>query len=62
MDKLRAQEAGLQSVEALVVAPQAVPAVRVAAKSRDDLQRVIARLREEAEGYPVAIQFENYRS
>ena len=37
-------------------------AVRVAAKSRDELQRVIARLREEAEGYPVAIQFENYRS
>src|SRR4029079_3809171 len=37
-------------------------AVRVSAKSRDDLQRVIARLREEAEGYPVAIQFENYRS
>jgi uncharacterized protein YajQ (UPF0234 family) len=37
-------------------------AVRVASKSRDDLQRVIARLREEAEGYPVAIQFENYRS
>jgi len=37
-------------------------AVRVAAKSRDDLQRVITRLREEAEEYPVAIQFENYRS
>src|SRR3954452_12141953 len=37
-------------------------AVRVASKSRDDLQRVIARLREEAEGYSVAIQFENYRS
>jgi uncharacterized protein YajQ (UPF0234 family) len=37
-------------------------AVRVSAKSRDDLQRVIARLREEGEGYPVPIQFENYRS
>jgi hypothetical protein len=37
-------------------------AVRVAAKSRDDLQKVIARLREESESYPVAIQFENYRS
>jgi uncharacterized protein YajQ (UPF0234 family) len=37
-------------------------AVRVSAKSRDELQRVIARLREEGEGYPVPIQFENYRS
>jgi cyclic-di-GMP-binding protein len=37
-------------------------AVRVAAKSKDDLQRVIARLREEGEGYVVPIQFENYRS
>ena len=30
-------------------------------KSKDDLQKVIARLREEAEGYPVALQFQNYR-
>ena len=37
-------------------------AVRVAAKSKDDLQRVIARLRDEGEGYAVPIQFENYRS
>lgn len=37
-------------------------AVRVSAKSKDDLQRVIARLREEGEGYAVPIQFENYRS
>lgn len=37
-------------------------AVRVSAKSRDELQRVIARLRQEQEGYPVPIQFENYRS
>ncbi|MBA2254750.1 MAG: YajQ family cyclic di-GMP-binding protein [Chloroflexi bacterium] len=36
-------------------------AVRVTGKSRDDLQRVIARLRQESEGYPVALQFENYR-
>ncbi len=36
-------------------------AVRVTAKSRDELQRVIARLREEGEGYPVALQFTNYR-
>ncbi len=36
-------------------------AVRVTAKSRDELQRVIARLKEEGEGYPVALQFENYR-
>ena len=34
-------------------------AVRVSAKSRDDLQRVIARLRELDE--PVPLQFENYR-
>jgi uncharacterized protein YajQ (UPF0234 family) len=37
-------------------------AVRVAGKNKDDLQRVIGRLREEGEGYPVPIQFENYRS
>jgi uncharacterized protein YajQ (UPF0234 family) len=36
-------------------------AVRVTAKSKDDLQRVIARLRQEGESYPVALQFENYR-
>ncbi|MEA2621238.1 MAG: cyclic-di-GMP-binding protein [Chloroflexota bacterium] len=37
-------------------------AVRVSGKSKDDLQRVIVRLREESEGYPVPLQFENYRS
>jgi cyclic-di-GMP-binding protein len=36
-------------------------AVRVSGKNKDDLQRVIARLREEGEGYPVALQFQNYR-
>jgi cyclic-di-GMP-binding protein len=36
-------------------------AVRVSAKSKDDLQRVIARLRQSSEEYPVPIQFENYR-
>jgi uncharacterized protein YajQ (UPF0234 family) len=36
-------------------------AVRVTGKSKDDLQRVIARLKEEADGYPVALQFKNYR-
>jgi cyclic-di-GMP-binding protein len=36
-------------------------AVRVSGKSKDELQRVIARLREEGEGYPVALQFVNYR-
>jgi cyclic-di-GMP-binding protein len=36
-------------------------AVRVSGKSRDELQRVIARLREESEGYPVPLQYENYR-
>jgi cyclic-di-GMP-binding protein len=36
-------------------------AVRVSGKSKDDLQRVITRLREEAEGYPVPLQFVNYR-
>ena len=30
-------------------------AVRVSGKNKDDLQRVIARLREEGEGYPVAL-------
>jgi cyclic-di-GMP-binding protein len=36
-------------------------AVRVSSKSKDELQRVIARLREESEGYPVPLQFQNYR-
>lgn len=36
-------------------------AVRVSGKNKDDLQRVIARLREESEGYPVPLQFQNYR-
>jgi uncharacterized protein YajQ (UPF0234 family) len=36
-------------------------AVRVSSKSKDELQKVIARLREESENYPVALQFENYR-
>ena len=36
-------------------------AVRVSGKSKDELQKVIARLRQTAEDYPVAIQFENYR-
>lgn len=36
-------------------------AVRVNGKSKDDLQRVIGRLKQEGEGYPVALQFINYR-
>ena len=36
-------------------------ALRVSGKSKDELQKVIARLRQTAEDYPVAIQFENYR-
>ena len=36
-------------------------AIRVSGKSKDDLQRVISRLREESEGYPVPLQFQNYR-
>ena len=36
-------------------------AVRVSGKSKDELQQVIARLKEEGEGYPVALQFKNYR-
>jgi cyclic-di-GMP-binding protein len=36
-------------------------AVRVSGKSKDDLQAVIARLREVGEDYPVALQFKNYR-
>jgi uncharacterized protein YajQ (UPF0234 family) len=35
--------------------------VRVSGKSKDELQRVIVRLKEEGEGYPVALQFKNYR-
>ena len=35
--------------------------VRITSKSKDELQRVIARLKEEGEGYPVALQFKNYR-
>jgi uncharacterized protein YajQ (UPF0234 family) len=36
-------------------------AVRVSGKSKDELQAVIARLREVGEEYPVALQFKNYR-
>jgi uncharacterized protein YajQ (UPF0234 family) len=36
-------------------------AVRVSGKSKDELQRVIGRLRQESEAYPVALQFQNYR-
>ena len=36
-------------------------AVRVSGKSKDELQKVIARLRQEGEGYPVPLQFQNYR-
>jgi uncharacterized protein YajQ (UPF0234 family) len=36
-------------------------AIRVSAKSKDDLQKVIGRLREESEAYPVPLQFQNYR-
>ena len=36
-------------------------AIRVSGKSKDELQRVITRLRAESESYPVALQFENYR-
>jgi uncharacterized protein YajQ (UPF0234 family) len=36
-------------------------AVRVSGKSKDELQKVIGRLRTESEGYPVPLQFENYR-
>ena len=35
--------------------------VRVSSKSKDELQRVIARLKEESADYPVALQFKNYR-
>ena len=36
-------------------------AIRVQAKSRDDLQLIIAYFREHEADYPVALQFENYR-
>ena len=36
-------------------------AVRVSGKSRDALQDVIARLKQESDGYPVALQSKNYR-
>jgi uncharacterized protein YajQ (UPF0234 family) len=36
-------------------------AIRVSSKSKDELQRVIGRLRQESEGYPVPLQFQNYR-
>ncbi len=36
-------------------------AVRVSGKSKDELQRVIARLKQDGESYPVALQFKNYR-
>jgi hypothetical protein len=36
-------------------------AIRVASKSRDDLQAVISFLRERADDFPVALQFTNYR-
>jgi cyclic-di-GMP-binding protein len=36
-------------------------AVRVSSKSKDELQKVIGRLRDEGEEYPVALQFQNYR-
>ena len=36
-------------------------AVRVAAKSKDDLQTVIQALKKKSDDYPVALQFTNYR-
>lgn len=36
-------------------------AVRVSGKSKDELQRLMARLREVSEDYPVPLQFQNYR-
>jgi len=36
-------------------------AIRVSGKSKDELQKVINRLREESEGYPVPLQYQNYR-
>ena len=36
-------------------------AIRVSSKSKDELQKVIGKLRQESEGYPVPLQFENFR-
>lgn len=36
-------------------------AVRVTSKSKDELQKVITRLREDGDAFPVALQFTNYR-
>jgi hypothetical protein len=36
-------------------------AIRVSGKSKDELQKVITRLRTESDGYPVPLQFQNYR-
>jgi cyclic-di-GMP-binding protein len=36
-------------------------AVRVSGKSKDELQALIARLREVSDEYPVALQYQNYR-
>ena len=36
-------------------------AIRVSGKSKDELQKVITRLRQESEGYAVPLQFQNYR-
>lgn len=36
-------------------------ALRVSGKNKDDLQKVIARLRDASEGFDVPIQFQNYR-
>ena len=35
--------------------------VRVSGKSKDELQRLISRLRQESEAYPVPLQYQNYR-
>ena len=35
--------------------------VRVSGKSKDELQRLITRLRQESEAYPVPLQYQNYR-
>ena len=36
-------------------------AVRISGKSKDELQRLITRLRADSDDFPVALQFENYR-
>ncbi len=36
-------------------------AIRVSGKSKDELQKVINRLREESDALPVPLQFQNYR-